>query len=202
MNCVRSEGLISAFRRLIPENTPKVRVKVGEKVHIFEAMKKCIVLAASLITLYACEPSSGPTSAITSRDSSLIDVPDSTSMQITDSAAIIATTDTVIYTADQLVGRWLQPVPGLDDEVQGFLLKKNGKAVSINTYSLVYDKWLLQHDTLLLWNHAEGVHNKDSAATIDTTIIKSLTDTSLVLFPIKAVPGYREQYTKSVIHLP
>jgi hypothetical protein len=181
-----------------------VGVKVGEKVHIFEAMKKCIVLAASLIILYACEPSSGPASTITSRDSSLIDVPDSASMQISDSVAIIATTDTVTYNADQLVGKWLQPVPGLDNETQGFFLKKNGKAISINTYSLVYDKWLLQHDTLLLWNHAEGTHSKDSAATIDTTIIKSLTDTSLVLFPIKAVPGYQERYTKrsSVIHLP
>lgn len=167
-------------------------------------MKKCIVLAASLIILYACEPSSGPASTITSRDSSLIDVPDSASMQISDSVAIIATTDTVTYNADQLVGKWLQPVPGLDNETQGFFLKKNGKAISINTYSLVYDKWLLQHDTLLLWNHAEGTHSKDSAATIDTTIIKSLTDTSLVLFPIKAVPGYQERYTKrsSVIHLP
>ncbi|MVT42547.1 hypothetical protein GO495_18280 [Chitinophaga oryziterrae] len=162
-------------------------------------MKKCIVLTASLIILYACEPSSGPASAITSRDSSLIDVPDSTSMQIADSVAVLATTDTVTYKADRLVGRWLQPVPGLDKEKQGFLLKKNGKAVSINTYSLVYDKWLLQHDTLLLWNHAEGVHSKDTAATVDTTIIQSLTDTTLVLFPIKAVPGYQEQYTKEKV---
>jgi len=162
-------------------------------------MKKCIVLAASLTILCACEPSSGPASNITSRDSSLIDVPDSTSMQMTDSVAILATTDTVTYKADQLVGKWLQPVPGLDKEKQGFLLTKNGKAVSINTYSLVYDKWLLQHDTLLLWNHAEGTFSKDTAATIDTMIIRSLTDTTLILFPIKAVPGYQEQYTKEKV---
>jgi hypothetical protein len=153
-------------------------------------MKKCIVLTASLISLYACQPSSGPsTNTITSRDSSLIEVPDTTPVQI-------ITTDTVTYNADQLVGTWLQPVPGVDKEMQGFLLKKNGKAVSVNTYSMVYDKWQLQHDTLLLWNHAEGTHSKDTAATIDTTIIKLLTDSSLVLFPVKAVPGYEEQYIK------
>ena len=165
-------------------------------------MKKCIALAASLMTLYACQPTSGPGSGVTSRDSSLIDVPDSTSMQMVDSVAVIATTDTVTYDETRLVGRWLQPVPGLEKELQGFLLKKNGKAVSINTYSMVYDKWQLMHDTLLLWNHAEGAQSKDTSATIDTTIIKSLTDTSLVLFPIKAVPGYQEQYTKSTVHLP
>jgi hypothetical protein len=152
-------------------------------------MKKCIVLAASLIILHGCQPSSDPSSTITSRDSSLIEVPDSTPMQI-------ITTDTVTYNTDQLLGKWLQPVPGLDKEMQGFLLKKNGKAVSVNTYSMVYDKWQLLHDTLLLWNHAEGTHSKDTAATIDTTIIKLLTDSSLVLFPVKAVPGYQEQYTK------
>lgn len=156
-------------------------------------------MIASLIILYACQPSSGPASTITSRDSSLIGVTDSTPIQIVDSVAMITTADTVTYNADQLVGKWLQPVPGLDKETQGFLLKKNGKAVSVNMYSLVYDKWLLQHDTLLLWNHTEGAHNKDTAATIDTTIIKSLTDTTLVLFPIKAVPGYQEQYTKEKV---
>jgi hypothetical protein len=159
-------------------------------------MKKCIVLASSLFILHACQPSSGPASVIEARDSSLIAVPDSTPMQIVDSVLITATTDTVTYSEDQLLGRWLQPVAGLEKELQGFQLKKKGKAFSINTYAVIYDRWQLRHDTLLLWSYLEGTHSTDTAAVIDTTIIRSLTDTTLILYPIKAVTGYQEKYTR------
>lgn len=159
-------------------------------------MKKCIVLASSLFVLYACQPSAGPASAIEARDSSLIAVPDSTPMQIVDSVAIVATTDTITYTEDQLLGKWLQPVAGLEKELQGFQLRKKGKAFSINTYAVIYDRWQLRHDTLLLWSYMEAAHNGDTAAVIDTTIIRSLTDTTLILYPIKAVTGYQEKYTR------
>ena len=88
----------------------------------------------------------------------------------------------------------MQPVAGLDKETQGFLLRKNGTAKSINMYTLVYEKWELTHDTLLLWNHSEGV--KDTSTIVDTTVIKELSDTSLVLFPVKAAEGYVEKYRK------
>jgi hypothetical protein len=42
----------------------------------------------------------------------------------------------------------------------------------------------------------EGAQQKDSAVVIDTTLIRALTDTSLVLFPIKAAEGYLEEYKK------
>jgi hypothetical protein len=162
-------------------------------------MKKCIALASSLFILYACQPSSEPASTISARDSSLIAVPDSMPMQIVDSVAIVATTDTITYKEDQLVGRWLQPVAGLEKELQGFQLRKKGKAFSINTYAVIYDRWQLRHDTLLLWSYLEGGHKEDTAAVIDTTIIRSLTDTTLVLYPIKAVMGYQEKYTKEKV---
>ena len=162
-------------------------------------MKKCIVLALSIFGLYACQPSSGPASTISARDSSLIVVPDSTPMQIVDSVAIVATTDTVTYSEDQLLGRWLQPVAGLEKELQGFQLRKKGKAFSINTYAVIYDRWQLRRDTLFLWSYLEGTHNEDTAAVIDTTIIRSLTDSTLVLYPIKAVMGYQEKYTKEKV---
>jgi hypothetical protein len=181
---------------LNPENTPKVGIKVGEKVYIFESMKKSIALAVSLVILYACQPSSRPDSAIEARDSSLLAVPDSTPMQIVDSIPVIATTDTITYSASQLLGRWLQPVAGRENEVQGFHLKKNGKAFSINTYAVIYDRWQLRHDSLLLWSYVESEHNKDTAAVIDTTIIRSLTDSTLILFPINAAIGYQEKYTR------
>lgn len=125
-------------------------------------------------------------------DSSLISIADSSNAGITDSIAAVA--DTLQIDAAKLIGRWIQPVAGLDKETQGFQLRKNGTAKSINMYTLVYEKWLLTHDTLLLWNHSEGV--KDTSTIVDTTIIKELSDTSLILFPVKAAEGYMEKYHK------
>lgn len=125
-------------------------------------------------------------------DSSLVSIADSSNAGITDSIAAAA--DTLHVDATKLIGRWIQPVAGLDKEMQGFQLRKNGTAKSINMYTLVYEKWRLTHDTLLLWNHSEGV--KDTSTIVDTTIIKELSDTSLVLFPVKAAEGYMEKYRK------
>lgn len=158
-------------------------------------MIKYFTLAGLLTVVAACDQSADTDSNKTTvTDSSLIEVEDSTTVPAEDSAILKA--DTITYNKDQLTGRWLQPVPGLDKEVQGFHLKKDGTVRSINTYSLVYEKWELLHDTLLLWNHSEGAHNKDSAGTIDTTIIKALTDSTMILFPTKAVEGYLETYRK------
>ncbi|MBS0025988.1 lipocalin family protein [Chitinophaga sp. 22321] len=125
-------------------------------------------------------------------DSSLVSIADSSNAGITDSIAAVA--DTLHVDAAKLIGRWIQPVAGLDKETQGFQLRKNGTAKSINMYTLVYEKWKLTHDTLLLWNHSEGV--KDTSTIVDTTIIKELSDTSLVLFPVKAAEGYVEKYRR------
>ncbi|MFY0252938.1 lipocalin family protein [Chitinophaga sp. 30R24] len=125
-------------------------------------------------------------------DSTLVNIADSSNAGITDS--IVAVADTLHIDAAKLIGKWMQPVAGLDKEMQGFQLKKNGIARSINMYTLVYEKWALTHDTLLLWNHSEGV--KDTSTIVDTTIIKALSDTSLILFPIKAAEGYVERYRK------
>ena len=126
-------------------------------------------------------------------DSSLVSIADSSNAGITDSIAAVADT-TLQVDAAKLIGRWIQPVAGLDKETQGFQLRKNGTAKSINMYTLVYEKWKLTHDTLLLWNHSEGV--KDTSTIVDTTVIKELSDTSLVLFPVKAADGYVEKYRK------
>ena len=103
-------------------------------------------------------------------DSSLVSIADSSNAGITDSIAAVA--DTLHVDAAKLIGKWIQPVAGLDKEMQGFQLKKNGTAKSINMYTLIYEKWRLTHDTLLLWNHSEGV--KDTSTIVDTTIIKEL----------------------------
>ena len=152
-----------------------------------------IYLLGFLIFLAACGQGSKHSSAEElHEDSSLLSIADSSNAGITDSIAAVA--DTLHVDAAKLIGKWIRPVEGLDREVQGFQLRKNGTAKSINMYTLVYEKWMLLDDTLLLWNHSEGV--KDTATIVDTTIIKALSDTSLVLFPVKAAEGYTEHYRK------
>ncbi|SHM51297.1 lipocalin family protein [Chitinophaga sp. CF418] len=160
-------------------------------------MKKCLVLSVicTVITA-ACQQPSPSSKTNTPEDSSLIDVRDTVTPETIADSVTLVKADTISYTEDQLLGKWLQPVRGVDKATQGFLLKKKGAITSINTYSMKYDKWGVSHDTLLLWSHIEGSQQKDSATVIDTTLIKSLTDTSLVLFPIKAVEGYLEEYKK------
>jgi hypothetical protein len=163
--------------------------------------RNLLLLAIFISAVMACRQSSRTAKpledTVADVDSSLVKQADSTGIAPLPDTALIAP-DTVNYQPGQLVGKWLRPVPGRDKETQGFDLRKDGSAHSINMYTFVYEKWALSRDTLLLWNHTEGVHQKDSAATIDTTIIKTLTDTTLVLFPVKAAEGYLEKYEKKI----
>ncbi|GAA0530274.1 lipocalin-like domain-containing protein [Chitinophaga japonensis] len=154
------------------------------------------LLVPVLITVFAaCSEQPKKPDPVVTEDSSLLQRIDTAAIAPGPDTAFIQA-DTATWRPEQLIGKWLRPVPGLDKEMQGFQLKKNGSAVSINMYTLVYEKWELVKDTLLLWNHTEGEQQKDSAATIDTTVIKDLTDSTLVLFPVKAAEGYLEEYQK------
>jgi hypothetical protein len=178
-------------------NTPKVGIKIGKK-SIFGIMnKRMLPVVICMMVTAACHQPEQPTDKTVNEDSSLIVTPDTiTGVAVVDSGDV-QVADTVHYEEGMLVGKWLQPVPGVEKQMQGFLLKKNGRITSINTYSLVYDKWTLMHDTLLFWSHGEVAQQKDSSRTIDTMLIKALTDSSLVLFPIKAAEGYQEEYRKA-----
>ncbi len=161
-------------------------------------MKKSLLLSVICTVMAAScqQPAPSPTT-VEVEDSSLIDVPDTVTPEtVIDSVSIIKA-DTISYSEEQLLGKWLQPVAGVDKTTQGFQLKKKGTITSINTYSMLYDRWSVSHDTLFFWSHIEGTRQKDSAVVIDTTLIRALTDTSLVLFPIKAAEGYLEEYKKA-----
>jgi hypothetical protein len=160
-------------------------------------MKKCLLLSVCCIVIAAaCQQPVPSSKTVTAEDSSLIDVQDTVTPEtVADSVAMVKA-DTISYSEAELIGRWMQPVPGVEKATQGFQLKKNGAITSINTYSMVYDKWSVSHDTLLLWSHIEGTQQKDSTTVIDTALIKALTDSTLVLFPIKAAEGYLEEYKK------
>jgi hypothetical protein len=162
----------------------------------FNLLHLCLFLLCPglLVIAVSCNPVNKDPEEEVRHDSSLVNIADSSNAGITDSITAVA--DTLHIDAAKLIGKWIQPVAGLEKEMQGFQLRKNGVARSINMYTLVYERWRLTHDTLLLWNHSEGV--RDTSAMVDTIIIKALSDTSLVLFPVKAAEGYTEKYRKSI----
>ncbi|WP_164714225.1 lipocalin-like domain-containing protein [Chitinophaga rhizosphaerae] len=94
-------------------------------------------------------------------------------------------------TKEKLTGKWTQPIPGQEPAIQGIEIKGDGSASSINMHTLIYEKWQLNGDTLLLWNHSTGV--KEPIAAIDTTVITTLTDSTLVLTNSN---GYQSSYTR------
>lgn len=95
----------------------------------------------------------------------------------------------------KLHGGWTQPVEGIDSLIQGFVLKKNGLASPVNANSPVYEKWQLVRDTLIIWTRSENDSVKTPVA--DTLVVRAITDTSLVVFPINASKGYTEKYKKA-----
>lgn len=155
-------------------------------------MIKPSVIAGLTLILAACQPKqqqvAQETDTVQENSQALPEIPKTDSVE--------AQTDTTKTKVDStlLPGKWMQPVPGIDSILQGVDLRKNGKAISINMHTLLYDKWKLAHDTLILWSHADGV--KDPVSAIDTMVIKTLNDSALVLFPINAAPGYLEKFTR------
>lgn len=82
----------------------------------------------------------------------------------------------------ELVGKWIQPVPGKENEKQGIELHDNGVATSINMHTLLYEQWEVSHDTLFLWYHTEGV--KQVSSDIDKLLIKKLDNKSLTILSL------------------
>ncbi len=66
------------------------------------------------------------------------------------------------YTAeinkDLIIGSWVEPIPGNETNVQGFCLNKDGSANSINMHTLVYLKWEINKDQLILTVKSIGNH--------------------------------------------
>ncbi|WHT37686.1 lipocalin family protein [Myroides odoratus] len=73
-----------------------------------------------------------------------------------------------------LVGSWTQPNPINDKEVQGFELKEDGTAASINRATLQTKKWWVEGDKLFLEQESIG----NGTSSIDT-----------VSYPFEVVDG-------------
>ncbi|HEY6143621.1 MAG TPA: lipocalin family protein [Flavobacterium sp.] len=76
-----------------------------------------------------------------------------------------------------LIGSWVQPNPINEKEVQGFTLKNDGTAASINMATLVYKKWWTEKGKLILV--AESIGNGSSS--IDTTQYEIVNKTNSIL---------------------
>ena len=78
-----------------------------------------------------------------------------------------------------LEGNWVEPIPGMEDRVQGFSLAKDGQASSINMATLRYEAWQRQGDKLILSGTSIG--NGTSGSFSDTYTIEKITADKLIL---------------------
>lgn len=79
----------------------------------------------------------------------------------------------------QITGTWTQPVPGMENMTQGFVLNTDGTAQSVNMATLEYETWSRDGDELVMTGNSIG-----NGQTIEFTqiyTIESLDDNALIL---------------------
>lgn len=94
-------------------------------------------------------------------------------------AAPAATPAAEMQPALTLEGSWVEPVPGMEEQTQGFTLNEDGTAVSINMATLQYQEWSASGDTLVLTGKSIG--NGQTIDMADTLLIVSVSADSLVV---------------------
>ena len=77
------------------------------------------------------------------------------------------------------MGAWVEPVPGMEGQVQGINIEEGGIASSVNMATLVYESWKQEGDQLVLTGKSIG--NGQTIEFADTMAIKNLTPDSLIL---------------------
>lgn len=120
-------------------------------------MKKVFCVIGAAITLYSCGENSTPGQSETAKVGK----------------------DSVASDRPQILGRWTEPIPGMEKEMQGFEILPDSSAKSINSATLLYIKWWLKQDTLTLVTRSIGNHTEG----IDTTSYRIVAHTqdSLIL---------------------
>lgn len=76
-------------------------------------------------------------------------------------------------------GKWVEPVPGMENQMQGINLEKGGKASSINMATLQYECWEKKGNKLIL--SGESIGNHETSSFSDTLVIEKLTKEELTL---------------------
>ena len=84
---------------------------------------------------------------------------------------------------ENIVGKWMQTVPGLPELKQGFVLEADGKASSVNMATLSYKAWQQEGAFLILSGKSVGNHQVLPFS--DTLHIEKLTQDSLKLINLK-----------------
>lgn len=102
--------------------------------------------------------------------------------------------------AGRYLGAWICQKPGKVGQVEGFRLKEDSIAESINTPTLVYQKWWLTGDTLIFLIQG-NMANAPSTEVRDTMVVFAVNSDSLVTAPIAkrtAKMTYRKQNVPNV----
>jgi|688.fasta_scaffold126196_3 hypothetical protein len=144
-------------------------------------MKKNIfILGACIFLLQACgkkESQENTTAAA-----------DSTTVATEEPAPTTEVAPAIAIANSEVEGKWVHPVAGSEKEKEGFELKADGKASSINMATLIYDSWKLEGNKLTLQALSKGngseskfedvyTVNKDDKGTISITSTNDATDT-------------------------
>lgn len=88
-------------------------------------------------------------------------------------------------------GKWVEPVPGMENRFQGMQLEKGGKASSINMATLQYEKWEKKENLLIL--SGKSIGNKVTGPFTDTLTIEKLTEDELILKKGRLTLRYHKQ---------
>lgn len=92
---------------------------------------------------------------------------------------------------DSIEGKWVEPIPGMENQVQGVSLEKGGKASSINMATLQYEKWEKKGDMLIL--SGKSIGNYGTSSFTDTLTIEKLTAEELTLKKGRLTINYQKQ---------
>lgn len=92
---------------------------------------------------------------------------------------LIAATVLTACEGNSIEGNWTEPVPGMENQLQGIHLEEGGKASSINMATLQYENWEKEGDKLILSGKSIGNHVTTSFK--DTFTIVSLSNNALSL---------------------
>lgn len=87
-----------------------------------------------------------------------------------------------------LLGEWVEPIPGMEGQYQGFTLRSGGEASSINMATLQYEQWQQEGDVLLL--SGKSIGNRQTIEFTDTLRVDKVTADSLILKKGSSVYNY------------
>ncbi len=95
-------------------------------------------------------------------------------------------------TEDKLIGTWIQPIPGRENQFQGIRFNKDGSAASVNMHTLQYDSWQRKNNHILVLT-GYSIGNGHTITIEEEFEIQQLDENSLKLRFNDAVFSYTRQ---------